>query len=272
MLKVFLFLIIVPVLFLTWNYWRFTAAIRGDIAQLETAALTPANAPIIQGRLTTLPEPAQRYFHRSGVLGTKIPTIIRLTQKGRIRAGADQNWLQLEAEEIYSTNPPAFVWRAWFPRKSIPIAVGRDKYSNGKGSILIKMLATFNLASDTSPELGRAGLMRYLNEMLWFPAAYLADNISISAVDSTSFRVTITDNDLEATAVIVVSQDGDVVNFIAERFYTTTKSIETWQTPITASKTFQNLSLPSTGYALWKLQDGDFTYIELDITAVEYQF
>ena len=33
---------------------------------------------------------------------------------------------------------------------------------------------------------------------------------------------------------------------------------------------FAGLKLPKTGRAVWKLKDGDFAYIELDVTEIAY--
>ncbi|MEQ1900250.1 MAG: DUF6544 family protein [Devosia sp.] len=262
--------VILAVLVVGLAYWIFTQQIGADLDRLVAAA-QPANATITEAMFASLPEPAQRYFRFAGVVGKPIPRLVRLTQKGRIRSSNAANWMTLESDETYSTNPPAFVWRAWFPAAATPVALGRDEYLEGRGSILMKMLAIAPLADQRGDELAAAGLMRFFNEAMWFPAALLGPNVSIAARDKDSFRAAISDRGLTAEAVFFVDADGRLTNFRAQRYNTDSRSIETWETPVGAYRDFGGLQLPSAGSAVWKLPSGDLNYIELEITGVTYE-
>lgn len=262
--------VILAVLVVGLAYWIFTQQIGADLDRLVAAA-QPANATMTEAMFASLPEPAQRYFRFAGVVGKPIPRLVRLTQKGRIRSSNAANWMTLESDETYSTNPPAFVWRAWFPAATVPMALGRDEYLEGRGSILMKMLAIAPLADQRGDELAAAGLMRFFNEAMWFPAALLGPNVSIAARDKDSFRAAISDRGLTAEAVFFVDADGRLTNFRAQRYNTDSRSIETWETPVGAYRDFGGLQLPSAGSAVWKLPSGDLNYIELEITGVTYE-
>ena len=119
--------------------------------------------------------------------------------------------------------------------------------------------------------IAAAGLMRYLNEMMWFPAAFLGSNVKISAIDDASFGVSIADRGMVAEAALFVDASGQLTNFRARRYNTGSRSMETWETPITAYRSYTGLLLPSAGSAVWKLGAGDLDYIELEITSVTYQ-
>lgn len=251
-------------------YWRFSSEIDGELARLVDAARDPGEV-VTADSLLPLPEPARRYFTAAGVVGRPIPRIVRLTQKGRIRSSNEAGWMAFEAEQTYSTIPPAFIWRTWLPTKQLPVALGRDAYGEGQGSILIRLGALVPLADEQGDEMIAAGLMRYLNETAWFPAALLGDNVSIAADGPDSFRVSITDRGIIATAVILVDAEGRLVNFKAERFNATTRTAAPWETPMTAWTAFDGVTVPSAGSATWKLPSGDFTYIELEITGITYE-
>jgi len=255
--------------FVLASSWRWSSEIDGDIAEL-IAATSRESVVVSADRLGGLPAAVQRYLAWSGVVGTTIPSVVRIRQTGRIRGAATSSWMALEADEVYSTRPPAFVWRAFFPKRSLPLVFGRDEYLDGKGSIVMKGLGVYPLAELSSDDLGPAGLMRYLNEMMWFPAAFLGDNVGWTAVDDNSAQVTLTDRGMSATATVVFDDDGRPVNFTALRFNTDTRRLERWETPMSAYGRFAGLNLPTKGAAVWKLADGDFTYVELDITDVSY--
>jgi hypothetical protein len=250
------------------SYWMFNRAIEADIRRLEDEAATDGQI-VTAEMVAALPVPVQRYLKWSGVIGRPIPALVRLEQRGRIRSAPDAAWMDLEAEESYSTDPPAFVWRAWFPRRVAATVFGRDAYLGGEGSILIKMLGVAPVANLAGEELRAAGLMRYLNEMMWFPAAFLGDNVRWMAIDDTAVA-TINDRGISVTGTFFFDEQGRPLNFRALRYNTDTKRLETWETPIAEYGVFDGLNLPVKGRGVWKLDGGDFTYIELEITGVTY--
>ena len=257
--------------FLTLSYAKFLGDIGADVKRLVASAASTPEPVITQAMIDRLPPPAQRYFLNAAVVGQSIPRIVRLKQKGRIRGSASQGWMQFEADETYTIGPPGFVWQAYFPASLMPVVLGRDEYIEGGGSILMKVLAAAPVADEHGVEMGPAGLMRYLNEMMWFPAAMLGPNMSIAAVDDTSFRLSIADRGMTAEATLIVDAAGRLANFRAQRFSSATHRLETWETPITGYGTFVGLQLPVSGSATWKLKDGDLTYIELDVTDLKYE-
>lgn len=257
------------VLLVFWSYWRWNDAIAADIRRLTASAARDV-VVVTEDMLAPLPPPVRRYLAYSGVVGKPVPATVRLTQRGRIRSDPAASWMNLEATEHYSTRPPAFVWKASFPTRNLPIVLGRDAYLDGEGSILMKMLSLFPVADEHGAPLREAALMRYLNEMMWFPAAFLGGNVTWRAIDDSSAEVTLSDRGMTATATMVFDTEGRLVTFTARRFDTGTRSMETWETPISAYGEFSGLRLPSRGAAVWKRAGGDFTYIELEIVDVAY--
>jgi hypothetical protein len=60
---------------------------------------------------------------------------------------------------------------------------------------------------------------------------------------------------------------------VGERYYSHpdgSYSMETWETPITDYAEFDGIRIPSAGVGIWKLDSGDFTYVEIEIQEIEY--
>jgi hypothetical protein len=265
-------IVLVATLGVVVSYWRWMSEIASDTDRLVRLAAANDSRTITDAMLADLPAAARRYLIHAGVVRTKIPKLVTLTQKGRIRNSAEAGWMGFEAEETYSTNPPRFVWRAAFPATVTPIVLGRDEYLEGRGSIVMKMLAAMPVADERGDELATAGLMRYLNEMMWFPSAFMGANVTLSAIDDQSFGVSITDRGMAAEAVVTTDAEGNLINFRARRYNTGSRSMETWETPIAGYASFSGMLLPRTGSAAWKLKDGDLDYIELEVTGVTYSY
>lgn len=266
-----LLVVLAAVAVVIWAHWRWNRAIDADVARL-TASARGAGESVTAERMRSLPAPVQRYLVFSGVVGQPIPRIVRLGQRGRIRASAAAAWMEFAADEVYSTSPPGFVWKAFLPKRGMPAVLGRDEYLDGRGSILMKALGLYSVADEGGSEaMNDASLMRYLNEMAWFPAAYAGSNVAWRAVDDNSAEVTLTDRGRSASATMFFDEAGRPLNFRARRHNTATGRDEIWETPFTEYRSFGGVTVPTAGSGVWKLEGGDFTYIELEILDVAYE-
>ena len=179
----------------------FTRLIERDVQSLRARA-SPGQAGVVtEEMLAGLPGPVCRYLRYTGVVGKPVPGTVRLHQKGRIRPGPGQPWMPVEAEEHYSVQPPGFVWAGTVRAGPVAVIRARDMYTEGHGRMLVKVASLWPVADASGGQTDQAAMMRYLNEMMWFPAAFLADNISFAAVDDSSARVTLTDHGRTATAL-----------------------------------------------------------------------
>ena len=111
-------------------------------------------------------------------------------------------------------------------------------------------------------------MMRYLNEMTWFPTAFLETNVSFEPLDQTSAKVTLTDVGQHVTATMYFDAEGRLTDFVAPRSYG--EGLETWSVPVIEYGEFGGFNLPARCKAIWKLSEGDFEYIDVVITDLEY--
>jgi hypothetical protein len=249
----------------------FTGLIRRDVQALRAGA-SPGRAGVVtEEMLTGLPEPVRRYLRYTGVVGKSVPGTIRLRQKGRMRPGPGQPWMPLEAEEHYSVQPPGFVWVGTVRAGPVAVVRARDMYAGGEGRMLVKVASLWPVADASGTQTDQAAMVRYLSEMMWFPAAFLAGNIAFEAVDDSSARVTLTDRGRTATATLFFDTQGRLTNFVAQRYRTADASDpETWSTPVTGYGEFEGLRLPTRGQAIYKLPGGDLDYIDVTVTDLHY--
>jgi len=63
-----------------------------------------------------------------------------------------------------------------------------------------------------------------------------------------------------------------MINFVAQRYFTVNGkySLETWSTPISEYGEINGIRLQVKGEGVWKLSSGDFPYIRLEITDIQY--
>ena len=249
----------------------FARLVRRDVQALRARAAPSRAGVVTEEMLADLPEPVRRYLRCTGVVGKPFPGTIRLRQKGKMRPAPGRPWVPVDAEECYSVQPPGFVWSGTARVGSFPVVRARDMYADGTGRMLVKVASLWPVVDASGAQMNQAAMMRYLSEMIWFPAAFLADNISFEPVDDGSARVTLTDHGRTATATMVIDHEGRLTNFVARRYRTPdASSPDTWSTPITGYGEFEGLRLPASGKAIYEFPDGDLEYINVTITELHY--
>jgi hypothetical protein len=217
-----------------------------------------------------LPEPVQRWLRYARVVGTERPATVRLKMEGEFRQAAGRGWMPFEAEEYYTTDPPGFVWTTRMQLAPLLSVVGRDRYAGGEGSIDMRLLALIPVARASGAKLDQGALLRYLNETMWFPAAAVSPYITWDGIDATSARATMSYGGVTAPATFVFDEQGRLNDMVAERYELTSGRLETWSTPIRAYGEFAGIRVPVEGEGIWKYHAGDFSYIRLRITQIEY--
>ena len=222
--------------------------------------------------LERLPVPVARALTFAGVVGKPIPTAVRLTQTGQIRAAEDQPWRKFTAVETYDVNQPAFVWSAKLKAGGVPLVSAVDTLSHGRGRMHVRLGGFINLVDATGPEMDQGTLMRWLNETMWFPQAWATDLISWKAIDDTSAIGSLTDHETTVEAEFRFDADGRLIDFRADRYREVDGEfvMTPWSTPLTHHARFDGLTLPSAGSGLWHLPDHDLEYIRITIQGITH--
>jgi hypothetical protein len=246
----------------------FSRLVRSDVQTLLVGSSRGETKIVSEEMLAGLPEPVQRYLRYTGVVGKPFVRTVQLRQKGKMLLGAGKLWIPLKAQQWYCVQPPGFVWEGTLHIGPIPIVRGRDMYRRGEGHMLIKAASLFTVADAKGKEVDHGEMMRHLSEMMWFPSAFLEDNISFEAHDATSARVTLTDHGRTATGTLLFDADGRLTEFVGRRY--AGGDLETWSVPVTAYGEMEGLNLPVRGKAVWKLTKGDQEYIDVTITELHH--
>jgi hypothetical protein len=230
------------------------------------------NRIVTADMLKNLPEPAQRYLNYAGIVGRPWIDTVHIKYEGIFRLGADKPWMPIKAEQFYTTNPPGFHWKARFKMFGLWIVKGDDTYKAGHGHMFGKVAGLYPIFDARGPELDQGTMMRYLNEMTWFPIALLSDYVTWQAVDAHSFDVTFTDCGRSVTARFLIDDAGRLINFVTQRYRENkgTYTLDTWTTPMTEYGHLAGLNLPIRGQAVWKLPTGDLPYADFTLNSIEY--
>jgi hypothetical protein len=220
--------------------------------------------------IADLPEPVQRSLRRSGVVGRRIPDVVTVWQEGRIRTSPERRWLPFTAREQYRLDQPGFVWNAALKMAGMTLGRATDSLDDGHGRMKVRLLGLFTVVDEVGPEMDQGSLMRWLNETMWFPAAWATDVISWEPIDAVSAVGAVRSGENEVRGEFRFHPSGQMVDFLADRYRDVGERFEMtpWCTPITGHNRFEGIEVPTTGSAVWLVEGGTFEYIQIRVTKI----
>lgn len=265
-------IIILLVSLVGYGNWKLDELVKGETRDIF--ARNPANERIIliPENYRKLPEPVQRWLMKSGVTGKEMTRTVRLKQQGEMCSKKGGKWMSFRAEQYYTVQRPAFVWKALIDVAPGIFMSGRDLYNKGHGNMKIMAMSLYTVADSRGPEMDQGTLLRYLAEMTWFPSAALSPYVSWSPVDSVSARAIMSYRNVTASGVFTFTPEGDMISFEALRYgeFDGTMSQQRWHIDCSKPREFQGIRIPSVSVVTWKLKDSDWTWLKLELTDVEY--
>lgn len=264
--------IILIISLIAFAAWNFNKKINKEVEDLYvTQSINPGI--ITNDMLAHLPQPVQLWLNRSGVVGKEKIYAVRLKQKGLMRTKPEQqNWFEARAEQYFSIEEPAFVWKVEMNMIPFLPVRGRDKWVEGKGAINIKLLSLINVANEADKKIDQGALQRWLAEMSWFPSAGLSPYIHWEALGAFSAKATMHYKGVSGSIIFDFNKEGDMIACYADRYMGGGKNagLEKWQVVAKEHAFMDGFRIPVRLEATWKLKSGDFTWYKLEITGVEY--
>ncbi len=256
---------------LGWAAWNFNRA--ADEAINTLWPKEPVRQEIItDAQLEVLPPVVQTWLRRSGVPGKEQILTAYLYQKGEMRTTPDGKWIPFTSEEYFNTKPPGFVWIADVKMMPGLNLKGLDTYQDSRGHMRIKLLGIIPIVDAAGEKTDQGTLLRYLGEICWIPTAVLSDYISWEQLDSTSAKATMTYGNITASGVFTFDENGDMIRFEADRYYERKEgaTLERWEVRNTTYREFDGMRIPVSSEVTWKLKEGDYTWLKINITEFKY--
>lgn len=220
-----------------------------------------------------LPTVVQKWLTASGALHKEKTVSVRLRQKGEMKTSPSGRWMPFTARQYFNCKDPAFIWVTKVNPLPLVYLKGRDKLTNAQGEMLIELLGFFPVVNEGRNEkINAASMQRYLAELCWFPAAAVNKHLTWEAIDETSAKAILTLNNKSVSGIFSFTTEGDFHSFETKRFYGSDKDakLETWYIEAFDHQVFDGQKIPSTLEVTWKLAEGDFNWLKLEITALEY--
>lgn len=225
-----------------------------------------------ENNIVHLPLLVQKWLKNSGIIGKEAIHTVRLNQIARIRTKPEQKkWYKAKANQLITTDPPAFIWTVKMNIKKIFSIKGRDKFVDGKGNMLMKLNSLFTLGNESGEKIDEGTIQRFLAEMVWYPSFATSNYVRWEAIDDCSVRATMTYKGTKGNGIFYFNDQGDIEKFSTLRYKGNEEDKRyEWIVKIKKYSVFNSIKIPSHMEAIWVLDSGCWKWLDLKIT--EYEF
>lgn len=229
---------------------------------------------LCESDITHLPTPVKKYIRYTGAIGKAKPQNMYIAFNAKMikKTGADPMESSSEQYNFFS-NPS----RLFFMKSSMmmmPIQV-LHIYTNQCATFRVRIASIFNAVDLSGENLSSTETVTVLNDMCVFAPGCLIDTrLSWKSIDSLSSKVTFINGPYTVSALLIFSDNGELVNFISEDRSAlqddgTLRRAE-WSTPIRDYKEFNGRKIPTYGETIWHYPEGDFIYGKFTLKEITY--
>lgn len=229
--------------------------------------------PHEQRSLDLLPTALKNYLKHCGYVNQSAYCHIKW-KYAYLKMAPDKKWLPIKCEQVNFIPDPARL--ALMETKLfgfIPIAA-IDKFRNGKGNMLVKLINFFTLTNATGPEIDTAELVTILAEAIIVPAYFFEPYIIWEEIDSYSVKGTITYKHIKASGVFYFNEHNEFLRFETEdRYYDNKGKFEKhkWTAYAWNYKKLNGVSYPINFMAVWNMPTMDYTYFKGRVDKIIYK-
>lgn len=266
-------IIILAVSVAQFGYYNFQRAIQQETKLLLDQNNIIENKILNEGDINELPDPVKNWLRNSGSINKPFVSVAKVTQKAELQMKPNQEtWMNAMATQYSTIDNPSFIWSVDVKMNSLLNFQGRDKFENGKGEMLIKMNSLINIVKEQGEKLDEGSLQRYLGEMVWFPSMALSPFITWEQVNETTAKATMTYKGTSGSGTFSFDTNGDLTKFAALRYKGNEAGAKKheWTMNIFEYKTFAGIKVPAKMTSTWKLDEGDWTWLELEVMDIKY--
>ncbi len=220
-----------------------------------------------------LPEPVKQWMQTTGIVGKAEIKSARVEQVALMKMKPEQKeWYEAEAIQHTTMQTPAFIWSVRMNMSPLIKVRGRDKFVDGKGEMKIRINSLINVVNEKGEKMDEGTLQRYLGELVWYPSLALSPYITWEAIDDKTAIATMTYKGTTGSGTFHFNEQGDFVQYTAMRYMGNKPDAQRylWVLTVDDYSVFEGIKVPSRMKATWKLDEGEWNWLKLNLVDINY--
>ena len=240
---------------------------KSKIKLLYSSSGSPSDKVFHYEQLKRLPPIVQRYFKHVLKDGQAYVNNVFIEHDGYFKTSKNKKWSKIKGKQYFITQKPGFIWEG-----KIGVISAKDMYLNDEGSLTIKLFNLLKLAEEKGEQINQGELLRWLGESVWFPTNLLpSENLRWVSIDDKSAKLLFNYKEFKLQYIVTFNDNYEIVKLETER-YMDKKSKKPWIGECTNYQEVYGIRIPFNIKATWKLDDGDYNYVDFNIKKIEYNF
>ena len=238
----------------------------------------PAPGVVTEADLACLPAPVAGWVRRSGTVGQPRVATFRATIHGRIRSGPGKPWMSFVGEQVNAFGPhPVRLFHIRASMAGLPVDV-LHVYDDGVATMRAKVCSLLPILNAAGSNMDRAETVTLFNDLcVLAPAALVDAPVTWEVLDRHHVRGTSTYGQHTVSAVLVLDDNHDLVDFISDDRLRAAPDgrhfmRQRWSTPVLAHRGFGPWRVGAQGEGRWHAPEpeGEFTYVDFHLDAIAY--
>jgi hypothetical protein len=229
---------------------------------------------ITENDIARLPLPVQRYFRVCGYIGKeKMAYAITKWKDVYFRMSPGKKWMSIDCYQFNAVQSPVRIVYMKSQLAGIFPFEGRDKYQNGHGNMLIKLLKLFTIANVRGREMDISALVTVLSETFLTPTYALQPYLEWTSVDEYSAKAQMQHNGTTVEGQFYFNDAGEFTRFETnDRYKTVGKKYEKCKWSVTVGNYVEKngVRFPANASASWHDKNGTFEYFKGCIENIAY--
>lgn len=222
-----------------------------------------------------LPEPVQRYFSYCGYIGReKMMRIKLIFDDVHFKMGVGKPWINIKYEQYNFVPEPARLAYIYTRMFGIIPFEGRDKYQDGKGNMIGRLLKKKTIFDVKGVEIDNSAAVTFLSESLILPSCAFQEYIKWEPIDSNSCKGIIDYKGIMGEGIFTFNEKGEFIKFQTEDRYMYmddgTSVKHRWSALVSDYVERNGVKVPSRVKGVWNLKEGDHEYFDGRLVSVEY--
>jgi hypothetical protein len=257
---------------LTFRYFTGLKRTYAKLVDVSLAGIPVQMETVRESELEGLPAPLRRYMDFCGVVGTEHVNHFRAAFTGRFKLDPGGDWAPVKAEQYSFIHEGRRLFAMGMKHKGLPVNA-LHHYRRENASMTIKIMDLLQVVHHEGELMLKGETVTWFNDLcVWAPAALLRADVSWEEIDANRVKGRLTSNGITVEAILIVDDEGRLVDFISEDRYVANKDGTydniPWSTPMYDFRDVNGLRLGCRGAAIWHYPDAEFKYIELEIEDV----